>query len=193
MKVLNNLKNTIENFRAGSISSHFSSWAKITSDKWLLDIVRKGYDIEFESDPCKPVSSNQPSFSKKETFIISQEITKLVQMKVLTAVVPCAGQFLSNIFLVPKHDGGHRLILNLKHLNEFVEKHHFKMETLKLHWHWLNQMLSLGVSIYVKHIIVFRFVVSVGSFYALFGMVLFTNTPLCQMVFVLGLECLRNY
>lgn len=46
-------------------------------------------------------------------------------------VAPCADQFLSNIFLVPKPDWGHRLILNLEHLNEFVEKHHFKMETLK--------------------------------------------------------------
>ena len=35
------------------------------------------------------------------------------------------------IFLVHKHDGSHRLILNLKYLNDFVEKHHFKMETLK--------------------------------------------------------------
>ena len=32
---------------------------------------------------------------------------------------------------MPKHDGGHRLILNLKHLNEIVEKHNLKMETLK--------------------------------------------------------------
>ena len=38
-KVLSNLKNTIENFKAGSISSHFYDWAKITSDKWILDIV----------------------------------------------------------------------------------------------------------------------------------------------------------
>ena len=110
---------------------HFSSWTKITSDKWLLDIVKNGYSIEFESEPSVSGYFNQSSFSKKEAEIISQEIEKLVKMDVLKSVLSRADQFLSNIFLVPKHDGGHRLILNLKHLNEFVEKHHFKMETLK--------------------------------------------------------------
>ena len=42
-----------------------------------------------------------------------------------------AGEFVSNIFLREKKDRGKfRMILNLKHLNKFVEKHHFKMETL---------------------------------------------------------------
>ena len=125
------MKNTIENFKAGSISLHFSNWLKITSDKWLLDIVKNGYSIEFESEPCSSESFRQASFSATEQRIISSEIEKLVKMEVLTAVEPQHDQFLSNIFLVPKHDGGHRLILNLKYLNDFVEKHHFKMETLK--------------------------------------------------------------
>ena len=110
---------------------HVSSWMQITSDKWLLDIVRNGYAIEFESLPDFSGYSTQPTFSKKDDDIISNEIRKLLKMEVLTAVAPRADQFLSNIFIVPKHDTGHRLILNLKHLNDFVEKHHFKMETLK--------------------------------------------------------------
>ena len=57
------LKNTIENFQAGSISSHFSEWTKITSDQWLLDIVKNGYAIEFESDPMFSNSFHQASFS----------------------------------------------------------------------------------------------------------------------------------
>lgn len=76
LKVLNNLKNTTENFKAGSISSHFSGWVEITSDKWLLDFVRNGYAIEFESEPCVSGYFNQASFSKKETEIISQKIEK---------------------------------------------------------------------------------------------------------------------
>ena len=90
--------------------------------------MKNGYSIEFESEPCSSESFRQASFSATEQRIISNEIEKLVKMEVLTAVEPLHDQFLLNIFLVPKHDGGNRLILNLKYLNDFDEKHHFKME-----------------------------------------------------------------
>ena len=48
--------------------------------------------------------------------------------------------FLSSIFLVPKKDGGHRPIINLKKLNEFVLHHHFKMEGI----HMLKDLLRQG-------------------------------------------------
>ena len=35
------------------------------------------------------------------------------------------------IFIFPKKDGTYRLILNLKNLNDHVEYHHFKMDTLQ--------------------------------------------------------------
>ena len=37
-------------------------------------------------------------------------------------------EFVSPIFIVTKPDGGSRLILNLKVLNEFVKYEHFKMD-----------------------------------------------------------------
>jgi hypothetical protein len=46
------------------------------------------------------------------------------------------GEVVSNIFIRLKNDGSHRLILNLKGLNQFVTYHHFKMDTL-------NSMLKL--------------------------------------------------
>ena len=47
---------------------------------------------------------------------------------------------LSRIFLVPKKDGGHRPIINLKRLNNFVPHHHFKMEGI----HMLKDLLKQG-------------------------------------------------
>ncbi len=45
---------------------------------------------------------------------------------------PCheRGEVISPIFVCPKKDGSHRMILNLKRLNTYVEYHHFKMDTL---------------------------------------------------------------
>ena len=47
-------------------------------------------------------------------------------------------QFLSNLFLVPKKDGGNRPVINLKALNSFIPYSHFKMEGL----HLLKDLLS---------------------------------------------------
>ena len=44
---------------------------------------------------------------------------------------PCRGQFLSNIFLRPKPNGKHRLILDLSDLNDSVVYRHFNMESLQ--------------------------------------------------------------
>ena len=40
-------------------------------------------------------------------------------------------EFISSIFVRPKQNGEFRVILNLKHLNEFIPYRHFKMDTLE--------------------------------------------------------------
>ena len=57
-------------------------------------------------------------------------MSKLLEKGVIEPCVPETGEFISTIFLRPKKDGSHRMILNLKKLNSFVEYHHFKMDTL---------------------------------------------------------------
>lgn len=49
----------------------------------------------------------------------------------LGAICECnrsKNDFISSVFLTPKPNGGHRFILNLKPLNKFLPKAHFKME-----------------------------------------------------------------
>lgn len=55
-------------------------------------------------------------------------IQKLIVMGAISECKPQYDQFLSTIFLAPKPNGGHRFILNLKQLNKFIAKSHFKME-----------------------------------------------------------------
>jgi hypothetical protein len=64
---------------------------------------------------------------------ILEEVNTLLGKGAIELVPPGQeGQvFYSTFFIVPKKDGGLRPILNLKPLNVYMEKSHFKMETLR--------------------------------------------------------------
>ena len=51
-----------------------------------------------------------------------------------------SGEFLSNLSLVDKSDGGKRPVINLKNLNSFIPYQHFKMEGL----HLMKDLLQEG-------------------------------------------------
>ena len=70
-----------------------------------------------------------PKFSSLQQEAIDLEIDKLLTKGVIKECEHENGEFISPIFVTPKKDGGYRLILNLKDLNEDVEFSHFKMET----------------------------------------------------------------
>ena len=69
--------------------------------------------------------------SGKDAQIISCEINKLLSKGVITKASHSVGEFISTIFTRPKNEGSHRLILNLKKLNEYIVYHHFKMDSLQ--------------------------------------------------------------
>ena len=97
----------------------------------ILDAI-KLYHIEFELDD--PIQNKEPHnirCSSNERNIISMEISKLLSKGVLELTHRSPGDFISNIFVRPKKDGSYRMILNLKPLNEFVDYHHFKIDTFQ--------------------------------------------------------------
>ena len=57
--------------------------------------------------------------------------TNSLKKRVIEHTTTEAGEFFSTVFVRPKKDGTHRMILNLKHLNEYVPYHHFKMDTIQ--------------------------------------------------------------
>ena len=50
---------------------------------------------------------------------MEQEVLVMLEKRAIQKVVPKEGQFLSNLFLVEKEDGGHLPVINLKSLNKF--------------------------------------------------------------------------
>lgn len=63
--------------------------------------------------------------------IISGEIKKLLQLKVIKVTQRQSQQVLSPIFLREKKNGEFRLVLNLERLNKYIPYKHFKMENFE--------------------------------------------------------------
>ena len=125
------LNNRPDNFKAGKISLFYHKWLELTKDRFILDIVKQGYEIEFESEPCEHCNRMPIRFNLKEHDIINKLLLKFEDKGIIVKSKHESGEILSHIFIRPKSDGSHRLILNLSRLNDHVDKITFKMETLK--------------------------------------------------------------
>lgn len=64
----------------------------------------------------------------EEKYKINEAIKKLLITGAIKYSPEESGQFISNIFSVPKHDNSIRLVINLKPLNNYIIAPHFKME-----------------------------------------------------------------
>lgn len=126
--LLNYLQYLCNTFKAGQVAAHFAAWRALTSDRVLLSDVL-GASIECTATPVQHRLPKQ-TFSEHEYPTVCQEVHKLFEKGVITKVSPMPGQILSGIFLRPKKDGSHRLILNLKRFNESASYYHFKMDSL---------------------------------------------------------------
>ncbi|RUA04502.1 MAG: hypothetical protein DSY43_06170 [Gammaproteobacteria bacterium] len=118
-----------DNFRAGNIVHSLDTWKTITSDREILGSVG-GLQIEFTEKPVQQSLHNM-SYNEGEKQAIDKEINKLLKKQVIMPTGHDKGEIISSIFVRPKKDGSHRLILNLKQLNQFSPKVHFKMDTLR--------------------------------------------------------------
>ena len=116
---------------AGNLANFLLSWRSITSDPWVLEAV-SGYHLEFCTKPVQTKLPNPPILSVADKEIIDQELHKLLHKGAKEQAPYCKDQFISNMFLVPKKTGDLRPVINLKPLNEFVEKIHFKMENIDM-------------------------------------------------------------
>ena len=76
------------------------------------------------------------------------EFSKLLEKGAITPVAPTypIDSFVSKMFLVPRKDGSHRPIIDLRELNRSIQWEHFKMEGIHLlkDMQWRRQELKLG-------------------------------------------------
>ena len=127
--IVTGLEQSVKCFKAGNLTSFLSNWRTITSDSEILDMIT-GTTIDFKYLPVQHGPPAIRAFSDTESQIIGTEIEKLLNKGVIVRTDRETGDFISPLFLREKKDGSHRMILNLKALNESIVYHHFKMDTL---------------------------------------------------------------
>ena len=113
---------------AGRLRHFLPAWSSITTDQNILDIVQHCH-LEIR-DPHETRPRPEIQFDSNEKEIIDSEITHMLELGVIEPAVHSPGEYISTIFVRKTKSGKYRLILNLKGLNQHIEKHHFKMDTL---------------------------------------------------------------
>ena len=99
----------LSNFCTGKVASFRSNWQRLTSDPWIIDVV-KGSKIEFLQDPaaCRQVFVSQTAVSP----VMDSLLQKFMETNKIEYTSGSRG-FFSNVFLVEKRDQSHRAFLHL--------------------------------------------------------------------------------
>ena len=116
----------------GRLSLFARNWIKITSDPIVLSAVR-GYKIKFDKEKTLELAQSKPRQFKRNASEAARINEEIVHLKENNVIEPCKheeGEFISNVFLRPKKNGGVRLILDLSELNKALTYQHFKMDNI---------------------------------------------------------------
>ena len=113
----------------GHLAHFLPFWREVMqADHWVLEVVSQGYSIELLQTPhFRGVRNTPPPPAAPSSP--SEEVEDLLRKGVVKPVPldQKRSGFYSTYFLVPKRDGGHRPILNLKFFNFIVCQTSFKM------------------------------------------------------------------
>ena len=111
---------------AGNLANQIANWCGITTDPWILEAV-SGYRLELASQPYQLFTPSPINFSDS---VVQSQIQTLLDKGAIEHVEYTQGEFISILFLIPKKSGDLRPVINLKPLNFFVQKIHFKTENI---------------------------------------------------------------
>ena len=113
-------------------------WLKAGADPALQHLIKFGHKIQFEDGipPLTlPLTEHETVMPDPQMNIVRSEVAQLLAKEAVRKVsreeaASKPGHY-SHIFTVPKPGGKHRVVINMKPLNEHVLKEKFRMETTK--------------------------------------------------------------
>ena len=109
-------------------------WESFCPDRWVVNVVSRGYHLEFTSPPPTGGGGRvTPTPTDPELRrVLEEEIRALLRKGAISRTTGEEGPlFRSSFFLAPKKNGSWRPILNLRPLNAaYIRPRRFRMETL---------------------------------------------------------------
>ena len=116
------------------LSLHWQAWRDRGAEPWVVEVLRVGYCLPFLSaPPLSNVPIQMPSYSPtsiKGAALEEVTLGLIAMCAVELAPLPSPG-FYSHLFVVWKTSGSWRPVIDLSHLNRFVDVSPFQMETIQ--------------------------------------------------------------
>ena len=121
----------------GRLRAHLPFGVEIGAPPWVLETIRSGYVIPFETIPPGICLSNNRSALEHGEFF-SSAVCDLLELGLISEVLtpPTVSNPLS---VSVNSEGKPRLILDLRHVNSYIPKAKFKMEDWKVFLQYLSR------------------------------------------------------
>ena len=117
-------------------------WKTIPSDKSIFDAIN-GYQLNFHTLPPTKNNCNNPAFNEHEKTSIALEVQNILKKGIIETAMPCNYQLLHTCLPEREKDRTHRVILNLKSLNDYIDNFNFKMDSLRTAINLMNKSFCM--------------------------------------------------
>ena len=114
----------------GGLSQFSPAWERITNTPSVLQAIN-GLKLQFTQKPplVPPRRSLETRVATSQVAAVNKEVCKLIKKRAIEPATHDPGLY-SRVFLVPKKTGEKRTVINLKPLNAFIRKKHFRQSTI---------------------------------------------------------------
>ena len=121
----------------GRLRAHLPFWVEIGAPPWVLETIRSGYVIPFESIPPGVCLSNNRSALEHADFV-SSAVCDLLELGLISEVLT-PPTVINPLSVSVNSEGKPRLILDLRHVNSYIPKAKFRMEDWKVFLQYLSR------------------------------------------------------
>ena len=119
----------------GRLRAHLLFWVEIGAPPWVLETIRSGYVIPFETIPPGVCLCNNRSALEHGDFV-SSAVCDLLELGLISEVLT-PPTVINPLSVSVNSAGKPRLILDLRHVNSYIPKAKFRMEDWKVFLQYL--------------------------------------------------------